>query len=392
MDEISLRQELLKGEDSSRQFKREFTEAKKLAAEIAAFLNSEGGRIYVGVEDDDSISGLTADQIGQLNQLVSNVSTQNIQPPASVLTENVATSDGTVLVIKVDEGVDKPYQTSDGYFWVKRGSDKRRVTSRSELARLFQAGHSVYAEACRVPGSSIADLDAPLFEKFYQTKYGSDAPEDDALERELTALKILVDNQLSVAGALLFGRNPERLLPAFAVKAVWFKGNERAGTEYHDNRRFDGTIAEQYEQAMAFCRKWNSRIQADDSFNSPSTAEIPELVFEELLTNALVHRDYFIQDSIKLFIFDDRIEIRSPGSLPNSLTVEQMRRGVRRDRNPVIASFGNDLMQYRGLGSGVVRAIKHVPDLQIEEDDEAEEVVVTIPLPPSQNEGEGDAK
>ena len=381
MDEISLRQELLKGEDSSRQFKRQITDGTKLAAEIAAFLNSEGGRIYVGVEDDGTISGLTAAQLGQLNQLISNVSTQSLQPPAAVLTENVVTSDGTVLVIRIEEGDNKPYQTNDGFFWVKRGADKRKVTTRSELARLFQHGHAVYAELCAVPGSSIADLDGSLFARFYEAKFNSAPPEDDGLERELTALKLLVDNRLSVAGALLFGRNPERLLPSFSVKAVWFRGTERASTEYYDNRRFDGTIAAQYEQAMAFCRRWNSRIQASESFNSPSTPEVPDIVFEELLTNALIHRDYFIQDSIKLLMFDDRVEIRSPGRLPNSLTIEQMRRGVRRDRNPLIASFGNDLMQYRGLGSGVVRAIRHVPDLRIEEDAEAEEVVVTIPLP-----------
>jgi len=381
MDEISLRQEILKGEDSSRQFKRQITDATKLAAEIAAFLNSEGGRIYVGVEDDGSISGLTAAQLGQLNQLISNVSTLNLQPPAAVLTENVVTSDGTVLVIRIEEGDNKPYQTSDGFFWVKRGADKRKVTTRSELARLFQHGRAVYAELCAVPGSSVADLDGPLFARFYEAKFGSPPPEDDGLERELAALKLLVDDRLSVAGALLFGRNPERLLPSFSVKAVWFRGTERGATEFYDSRRFDGTIAAQYEQAMAFCRRWNSRIQTSESFNSPGTPEVPELVFEEMLTNALIHRDYFLQDSIKLFMFDDRVEIRSPGRLPNSLTIEQMRRGVRRDRNPLIASFGNDLMQYRGLGSGVVRAIRHVPDLRIEEDAEAEEVVVTIPLP-----------
>jgi ATP-dependent DNA helicase RecG len=381
MDEISLRQELLKGEDSSRQFKRQITEGTKLAAEVAAFLNSEGGRIYVGVADDGSISGLTAAQLGQLNQLISNVSTHGLQPPAAVLTENVVTSDGTVLVIRIEEGDNKPYQTNDGFFWVKRGADKRKVTTRSELARLFQHGHAVYAELCTVPGSSIAELDLPLFANFYQKKFGSIPPEDDSLERELAALKLLVDDRLSVAGALLFGRNPQRLLPSFTVKAVWFRGNERASAEYYDNRRFDGTIAEQYEQAMAFCRRWNSRIQTSESFNSPSTPEVPDVVFEELLTNALVHRDYFIQDSIKLFMFDNRIEIRSPGRLPNSLTIEQMRRGVRRDRNPLIASFGNDLMQYRGLGSGLVRAIRLVPNLRIDEDVEAEEVAVTIPLP-----------
>ncbi|MFN9286712.1 MAG: helix-turn-helix domain-containing protein, partial [Planctomyces sp.] len=133
------------GEDSSRQFKRQITDGTKLAAEISAFLKSEGGRLYVGVDDDGTISGLTAAQLGQLNQLISNVSTQSLQPPAAVLTENVVTADGTGVVIGIVEGDNKPYQTNDGFFWVKRGADKRKVTTRSELARLFQHGHAVYA-------------------------------------------------------------------------------------------------------------------------------------------------------------------------------------------------------------------------------------------------------
>ncbi|MEQ9406486.1 MAG: putative DNA binding domain-containing protein [Fuerstiella sp.] len=381
MDEISLRQEILKGEDSGRQFKREITEASKLAKEVAAFLNTNGGKIFVGVDDDGTITGLTAQQVGFLNQLVSNVSTQNLQPPVSLLTENVSTSDGTVLVISIAEGVDKPYQTSDGYFWVKRGSDKRRVTSRSELRRMFQASHAVYAETCRVPGATISELDRKAFATFYVAKFDRDIPEDSAdLERELTACRLMESGQLTIAGTLLFAEHPERLLPEFSIKAVWFKGIERAGTEFYDNRRFEGSLREQYEKAMAFFSKWNSRIQGDESFNGPAVTEIPAVVFEELLTNALVHRDYFIHDAIKLFIFDDRIEIRSPGRLPNSLTVEQMRRGIRRDRNPILVSFAYDVMQYRGLGSGILRVLKAVPELRIEDDSDAEEVTVTIPL------------
>ena len=103
----------------------------------------------------------------------------------------------------------------------------------------------------------------------------------------------------------------------------------------------------------------------------------------------MVHRDYFIHDSIKLLIFDDRIEIRSPGRLPNSLTVEAVRRGIRRDRNPVLASFAYDVMNYRGLGSGMLRVLAAIPNLEIQNDVEAEEVTVTIPLAVGQAPAQG---
>ena len=103
-------------------------------------------------------------------------------------------------------------------------------------------------------------------------------------------------------------------------------------------------------------KRWNSRVQGAGSFNQTGRPEVPETVFEELLINALIHRDYFIKDSIKVFIFDDRIEIRSPGKLPNSLTVEQIRRGVRWSRNVLLASHRfskRDRVQIVGPGRTV---------------------------------------
>ena len=380
MDEISLRQEILKGEDSRRQFKREVTDATRLAAEVAAFLNTSGGQILVGVDDDGTIFGLTPLQLESLNQLVSNVSTQHIQPPVSILTEIVPTAEGTVMIIGVENGADKPYQTNDAFFWVKRGSDTGRVTSRSELKRMFQSGGAVYAEMQQVSGATVATLDVDAYVRFYEEKYNEVAPDnEEGLERVLTASRLMKDGLLTTAGVLLFGRQPEQLVPEFCVKAVWYKGTDRAGNDFYDNRRFQGTLRQQYEESMAFLRRWNSRIQSSNSFNT-SQVEIPEVVFEELLTNALVHRDYFIHDSNKLLIFDDRIEIRSPGRLPNSLTVEAVRRGIRRDRNPVLASFAYDVMNYRGIGSGMLRALAAVPNLEIQNDVEAEEVAVIIPV------------
>lgn len=189
---------------------------------------------------------------------------------------------------------------------------------------------------------------------------------------------------MTVAGLLLFGdrRRLPVLLPEMKIDAIWFKGTERASSEWHDQRRIEGTLSEQYDEGMGFLKRRNSRIQGEGSFNQNGNPEIPETVFEELLVNALIHRDYFIKDSIKLFIFDDLIEIRSPGKLPNSLTVDQIRKGVRRSRNVLLASFAPDLLNFRGVGSGIVRALKAWPPISWVNDIESEEVVVTIGLAP----------
>jgi ATP-dependent DNA helicase RecG len=164
------------------------------------------------------------------------------------------------------------------------------------------------------------------------------------------------------------------------IDAVWFKGTERSSDQWHDQRIITGPLTEQYDGGLSFLKRWNARIQGDGSFNQQGRPQIPEIVFEELLVNALLHRDYFIKDSVKLFIFDDRIEVRSPGKLPNSLTIEQIRRGVRRSRNVVLTSFAPDLLKYRGIGSGVLRVLEKWPSAQWRNDTEAEEVVATIPF------------
>jgi ATP-dependent DNA helicase RecG len=382
MDEFTLREELLRGEDSTRQFKRKIDGQDHLAKEIVAFLNTRGGRIFVGVEDDGTIVGLAPQAVLALANTVSNACSQCVNPPCSVLTFNVATAEGIVVVIEVPDGPDKPYQDMDKQFWIKKGPDKRRVTERTELRRLFQGGHVTYADASPVPGTSLADLDIEAIRSFYKERFPSETLSEDKSEltRQLQGIRLMIGEQLGIASVMLFGKRPSVLLPEFTIKAVWFKGNDRSGTAFRDNRRFEGTLQSQYEQGMAFFNRWNARVQDGASFNSPVRREIPEFVFEEILVNALVHRDYFIADSVKIFIFDDRIEVRSPGTLPNSLTEEEALRGIGRDRNPLLLSLAYQLMNYRGSRSGLKRVKAAIPTLVLTNDISGEEVCVTIPV------------
>jgi len=382
MDEFTLREEILKGEDSIRQFKRQADTQHALASEIVAFLNTRGGTIFIGVGDEGDILGLAADEVRATENLISNACSQSINPPCSVLTFNVSTSEGMVVVVEVPDGPDKPYQDKKRQFWVKKGADKRRVLERSELRRLFQGGQVTYADTSPVPGTGIDDLDMKALRDFYGAMYPAETLSEDEgeLTRQLQGIRLMVGEQLGLGAVLLFARKPSAILPEFNIKAVWFKGVDRSGSEYRDSRRFDGTLQSQYEQGMAFFRRWTSRVQAGESFNAPSEAEIPDFVFEEILVNALVHRDYFLADSVKLFIFDDRIEVRSPGTLPNSLTEEEALRGIGRDRNPLLVSLAYHLMNYRGSRSGLKRVKAAIPEVKLHNDIEGEEVTVTIPL------------
>lgn len=385
MEEFELRNQILLGEDSTRQFKRELSTDAKMVSEIVAFANSGGGRIFVGVNDKDgSIRGLSGAEAQKVGEKMAAFAWDCVRPPLSVLTSSVPTSDGIVVVISISDGPNKPYCDNRGVYWEKNGPDTRQVYP-EKLARLFQSGEKLYAESQVVSASTLEDFDHESFARFYETKYSESPPnrseEGEAYQRTLENLELVDSGRVTVAGLLLFGKRLPVLLPEMKIDAVWFKGTERAGSEWHDQRTITGALAEQFEQGMGFLKRWNSRVQGEGSFNQTGHLEVPETVFEELLVNALIHRDYFIKDSIRLFIFDDRIEFRSPGKLPNSLTVDQIRRGVRRSRNVLLASFAPDLLNFRGIGSGIVRSLKMWPSISWVNDTDSEEVVATISLP-----------
>jgi len=121
------------------------------------------------------------------------------------------------------------------------------------------------------------------------------------------------------------------------------------------------------------------KVQAGQGVNSPGLPEIPPSVFEELLVNALIHRDYLVNATIRLFIFDNRIEIISPGHLPNNLTVEKIRSGISNIRNPILVSYAaKGLLPYKGLGSGIKRALEDWPDISFIDDRECCMFTATI--------------
>ncbi len=129
------------------------------------------------------------------------------------------------------------------------------------------------------------------------------------------------------------------------------------GKEYRDSESpFEGNLSELYEKTMNFILRNLRKVQVEDSFNSLGELEIPKEVLEELLVNALIHRDYFIKSGIKVFIFDNRIEIISPGKLPNTLTVEKIKLGTSIARNPILYSNARYVLPFRGIGSGIPRA------------------------------------
>jgi ATP-dependent DNA helicase RecG len=371
METVELFTILAQLEDSQHQFKKNVNNAESLSAEMVAFSNGKGGQIFIGVEDNGNILGLTAEDVARLNQLISNAASQNVRPAINPTTQNILTEKGLVLIIDVPAGINKPYQDNTGVFWVKSGADKRKATSREEIQRLFQASGLVHGDEAIANGLTIADIDMDYFRAFFQQRYS------EPLEKEQIPLEQIIQNMnlgnkgvLNLTGALLFAKTPSIRLPTFIVKACCFPGISIAVDSYTDSRDITGKIADIFQQTISFIQANIHHIQGDKTVNSLGTPEIPRLALEEIIANALVHRDYFISAPIRVFVLDDRVEVISPGHLPNNLTIENIKAGNSNARNPILASFANQILPYRGYGSGVMRALTAYPSIELIDDKE----------------------
>jgi len=376
-----LQSQISLGEDSKHQFKVDVRNAESLASEMAAFANSEGGTIYLGVADDGSTPGLEKTDVARINQLISNAASQLVKSPLTVRTENIALENGRiVIVLTVPKGLDKPYFDKNGVIWLKTGSDKRRVNTKEELRRLFQMTDQFHADELPTR-AGIDRLDKLRFRDFLRDVYKQDYPDDpEELTRLLQNMNLATDDgMLNLAGLLMFAERPELIKPQFVVKAIRYPGNRIHATDYVDTEDFAGPLPKIFDDAIAFVMRNLHKLQAGRGVNAPGQPEIPESVFEELLVNALVHRDYLVSAPVRLFIFDNRIEIVSPGHLPNNLTVEKIRTGNSNIRNPILVSYvAKGLLPYHGLGSGIKRALAEWPEIDFADDRDGCLFTVTI--------------
>ena len=379
MDTIELIDIIAAGEDSRTQFKANITNQDALASEIVAFSNAKGGRILVGIKNDGEVVGLSQEDIRRLNPLISDTASQTVKPSVNPTTENIHHPDGLVMVISIAEGFSKPYMDRTGAIWVKSGSDKRKATSREEIQRIYQAAGLLHADEAGANGLNIADLDIEAFSEFFKKEYGESIDQQDiSLEKLLNNMNLAQGEQLNIAGALLFARSVQYRLPMFLIKAVVYPGDDIHESAYLDSRDIAGTLPNVFQGAMRFLLANIRQVQHDQSVNSIGEYEIPRIVFEELVANALIHRDYFISAPVRLFVFSDRIELISPGHLPNNLTIDNIKAGNSNIRNPILASFATKLLPYRGLGNGIRRALKAYPDIEFEDDRDGNQFTVRI--------------
>ena len=369
------------GETTTVQYKECFTTQTKIAQEMVAFANTHGGVIMFGVQDKTGkMLGLTFKQLQDTGLELGNTANEQVKPAIYIETEVVKADGKRFLVCHIAEGRNKPYKTNNGEIWVKQGQDKRRVTENSEILELFQDSGSYYAEEATMRDSSVNDLEMTYLRDYFQKVYGKAIEDfDQPLESMLRSLGVMNGKgELTRAGVLYFGKHPQQYERAFKIKAVAFVGNSIGGSQYIDSRDIEGTIPWMFREGMAFLKSMLHHRQEGQNFNSVGVLEIPEVVLEELLQNALVHIDLLHPAAVRLLVFENRIEIINPGRLYGGLKVEDIRLGASKQRNPLMADFAARTMIFRGLGSGIVRALRENVVIDFINEDEANQFRVII--------------
>jgi ATP-dependent DNA helicase RecG len=361
MDSLELYEMIAGGEDSFTEFKREISERSDFAGEMVAFANTEGGYILLGVDDVGSIVGV--DEAQRVEEQIINLARQNCNPPIIPSIDRVATNDGLVLVVYVPRRVGAPHETNTGICYLRVGSTKRRCTPQ-ERARLLQLAGLVHYDEVPVPRTEIDDLSLDAFGSYYQRIYeaplaAAEVPQPQMLENMRFIVRDAEDRAcLSLAGLLLFGKRPQDYLYYARISAVRWQGRE-AGETIIDRQEIEGRLPDQINHAVAFIERNTQLSTIIDGPQQTDRPQYPRSALREAIVNAVAHRDYsLIGANILLYVFDDRIEVRSPGGLPNTVTLANIRAHYSRARNETIARVLFNLGYVNSLGSGIPRMIR----------------------------------
>ena len=369
--------ELIKnGENSGVEFKRDTLDNRALAKELVAFANLRGGRVLLGIDDDGSVAGITRDR---LEEWVMNTCRDKIRPELIPYYEIIRDVEPgkNVAIIQVDRGwaVHHLWHNNHRTYYIRVGTQSREASA-EELERLFQQRGTFRLEVRGVSGSSASDFDYRRLNDYFQRIRSQDTPsvgDADAWQNLLLNTEFLIEEDdrkpTTVAGLLLFCTNPNRFLPQAGIDAVAYPGKEKdyAAKERKSIRGpmtalfgKDGLVENGLvEQAVEFVKR-NTEITATlaDGARREQKWTYPEDAVREAIVNALVHRDYLLSGTtVELSIYEDRLEVISPGRLPNGITPERMKTGCRSARNQLLKDVMRDYSYLEHMGMGIPRKI-----------------------------------
>ncbi len=393
------------GEVSGVQFKERILDKYDIACELVAFSNSHGGKLVVGIKDKTGeTNALSYSEVQETTNLLSDIASENVVPSILIKIDTVEVEDGNLVVATVKEGLNKPYHDNKGIVWVKNGADKRKVFDNAELAEMMTDCGSFAPDEAGVRDATVNDLDATTIKQFLGNRFErvlekkgltGDAFNEASLDMICSAIakghdceKILrnlrfirPDGTLTVAAMLLFGKYTQRWMPMMTAKCICFAGNSVGSKVFRDkvnDADMEGNLLHQYDTIMDFFTRNLHNVQVEDEFNSMGKLEIPYTSLVEFTVNSLVHRSLNMKAPVRIFIFDNRVEIHSPGALPNGLTIDDIKAGTSMPRNMFLFNNAIYLLPYTGVGSGITRALDENIKVTFMNNDKSQEFVITV--------------
>lgn len=297
--------------------------AEDFAGEMVAFANGGGGTIFLGVDAAGSVVGVPPEEWQQVEQWVLNVATHDCEPPIRPEISRqplpvAGNGEATVFIVTIPRGL-FVHSTSGGRYHVRLGSTKRRLSGQ-ELARLFQErGRGYVFDEQQVFSGAVENLDWNRVEAFFGRS--PKIPWFDLLRNTRVTIRDEdgVDRP-TVAGLLAFSADPAELLRSAYIEAACYGGERLTSDDLVHAERLTGPVGDQIDAGVAFVMHYMRRgrpAESDDAYDID--------VVDEAVVNAVAHRDYSVSGSkIRLFLYADRLELYSPGKLPNGLTIKEM--------------------------------------------------------------------
>jgi len=381
-----LRTELLEivtnGENSGVEFKRDDIRPEQLAKEVVALANLRGGMILLGVEDDGTISGIQRENLEEW--VMDTVFARYIHPLILPFYEVILMEDGKkVAIISFPQGTSKPYvlrHNDREDIFIRLGTTSR-IATREQQARLFESGCILHSELIPVPGTSLQSLDLERIRNYLQYFVKDpDIPESNGeWEKRLITLGFLVEVRsdlivCTIAGLVLFGLSPRRYLKQAGIRLIVYSSDDKTYHAEYDEI-IDGPMVSRYfldedgslkiidpgiiDRFSEILIPYISQDEDEliDSFQRKKIWHYPLDAIRETVVNALCHRDWtrFIDIEVNRFI--DRVEVISPGTLPNSMNIEKMIAGQRSPRNNLIVDTLRDYGYVDSKGMGVKKKV-----------------------------------
>ena len=375
MRKAELMELLANGENSTVEFKREDVRPEQIAKEIVALANFRGGHLILGVEDDGSISGISrAHNVECVMEIIS----QKINPLLLPSYEKIKfDNDMYVAVISMPPGPSKPYvMRHNGHedIYIRVGSTSR-IATREQQMRLFEIGGMLHTELLPVPRTDINCLDLVRIENYLKDiVHDPEIPQSQSEWNDrLKNMGFLTETHgltyCTIAGLVLFGKSPRTFLRQYGIRIIVYPTLEKSYKTLFEKTldsplvgRIDSTgqtkkiidkgIIDLFVEATDPYISFRSEVVEPDLSRSKYNAYPLEAIRESVL-NALVHRDWTRSIEIEINIYPDRMEIVSPGALPNSMSVEKMKAGQRSPRNPIILEILRDYGYVDNRGMGV---------------------------------------